>query len=461
MINQKETILTNEILIINTVNELLSNSKNFSNFAIDGIYTVAKGRGTKKDQLQLSICSKGEYTVNLIIDTITFKPVNGKPLGKYSKEASSDMVLDAYDIYYKFIKEVVSNLNNQTNEEVKENENMLTVNEKEVIATRLSVNTSDLNESIFTAEELKEAKIIALINHKAELLVNDTMIQRENIDITNKGITQLNMYEKDMYKYYIHNIKVNILDGTHNDTIESIREEYKTWKAKMEERVTIEKSWSLPDHEVTLSIFIKRDGRYEGIVKAEHEKAVKEALENGLHVPSEVMKDYSHLVKVDTNENETTYSVGNKHFNEYSQAVNYCNENDFDPTLMIIKEVASVQPSNAKQYKYKDMFYFNNYDIDTMTSKQWEHDIKKHNNMYYQLKDTEILTGEQIEQLAKNNYSFWLEIVNNNPYYHKQSYMIDLSLRYINRSITLYINKKELEKFIHEYHNKDSLRAVI
>jgi hypothetical protein len=41
---------------------------------------------------------------------------------------------------------------------------------------------------------------------------------------------------------------------------------------------------------------------------------------------------------------EETYTVGNRSFSTYAEAVQYCNESDFEPELMITKEVANMQP---------------------------------------------------------------------------------------------------------------------
>jgi hypothetical protein len=310
---------------------------------------------------------------------------------------------------YNSIQEIQTVFNNMMNDlqpiiinnQTKENENMLTTNEKEVIATRLSIDPTALNKSAFTNEELKNENIVGLINKHADKLTVIALLEKENIILPN-SVFEWNNTQRNSYKFYFNNVMSNILDGTFSDNVNAIRNEYKEYKSKIDYKIKIEKSFELPDHEVTLGIFIERDGRdgrYEGIVKAEHENIIKSAIENGLHVPADVMKDYSHLVKIDTNENETTYSVGNKHFNEYSQAVTYCNESDFDPEQMIIKEVATMQPSQDTQLPELFQLYKNTF---TTYSDAYNYALKYRIPVTMIISNKhEYMTNERLQELEK------------------------------------------------------------
>jgi 3-dehydroquinate dehydratase len=45
-----------------------------------------------------------------------------------------------------------------------------------------------------------------------------------------------------------------------------------------------------------------------------------------------------------TIDNEESFIVGNRNFSDYSTALQYCIESDFDPEIMIIKEAANIEP---------------------------------------------------------------------------------------------------------------------
>jgi hypothetical protein len=127
----KELILSNESHILSAINESLAKSDQGNMYVVDGIFTVAHGKGVRKNLLQFSVVHKGNSTVMLNFDVNTLKPVNGKPLGKYSKEESNDMINIAYWVYYRFILPVMEQITIVTEEttEVIEVEKVATVNE--------------------------------------------------------------------------------------------------------------------------------------------------------------------------------------------------------------------------------------------------------------------------------------------------------------------------------------------
>jgi hypothetical protein len=106
----KTLILSNEKEILSSINESLAKSDQSNMYIVDGIFTVAHGKGVRKNLLQFSVVHKGISTVMLNFDINTLKPVNGKPLGKYSKEETNDMINIAYWVYYRFILPVMEQL---------------------------------------------------------------------------------------------------------------------------------------------------------------------------------------------------------------------------------------------------------------------------------------------------------------------------------------------------------------
>lgn len=164
----------------------------------------------------------------------------------------------------------------------------------------------------------------------------------------------------------------------------------------------------------------------------------------------------STIIENNSIQSEVYYTVYNRSFSTYEEAVNYCIDNDFDPEIMITKvatqqpslSITDTQPKQTSLYNYKDIFYFNQYDVSKLTEKDWNKDINRHNSMYYQLKDNEIINVERLQTLIDNNYSFYIQIANDNPYKRSDMYMISVTLLYMNKPFSTYINKDTLEKFI-------------
>lgn len=88
--------------------------------------------------------------------------------------------------------------------------------------------------------------------------------------------------------------------------------------------------------------------------------------------------------------------------------------------------------------------YFNTYFAHELSEKEWNNDINKHNAMYFNLKDNDILTQDTFTNLKDNNYNFWIKVINDNPLYKQGCYLVELTLTYINKPITLYVNKELL-----------------
>ncbi|KNB73048.1 hypothetical protein ADS79_14010 [Brevibacillus reuszeri] len=93
------------------------------------------------------------------------------------------------------------------------------------------------------------------------------------------------------------------------------------------------------------------------------------------------------------------------------------------------------------QQEIPSILYFNTYNPEQLTHTQWQQDISKHTAKYNELSNNEILSHDEFQSLIDNNYRFWVKVVNKNPYYHKDSYLIELFLSYINKQITFYIER--------------------
>lgn len=97
-------------------------------------------------------------------------------------------------------------------------------------------------------------------------------------------------------------------------------------------------------------------------------------------------------------------------------------------------------------YTANNIHYFNSYDPLKLSDKEWKEDVNRHAKMFYELRDQEELTPEQLKTLLNDNYCFWLEICNRKPYKRNNQYMIKLTLSYINRSEYHYIDIDAIEE---------------
>lgn len=383
-----------------------------SDLIVSGIGAVKAGRGFKKHSISLWIGKAGCFDAELNFHIGSLKIESFKTVGKYPKKDIEAFDSECSSLFYsikdeiaKFIESLTTvNKEPETVEPVtteQQPDNSLSDNEKQVISTRLCIDPSKLNNSIFTTEQLKNEKIISLIGEHAESLVNDVLLKNENI-VLPAHLYEWNNKHRDNYNYYISNIKTNILDGTYSDTYNAILNDYNDYNNKMDHIIKVERSFELPDYEVPLNIFIERSNQYEGKLKVEHENIVKNAIENGLTIPNEVLADYKHLVfepePTRTTEPTKTYIAGNRSFNTYHEAESYCIQSDFDPTTMIqIKEAYNEPLSTTEQ---------------TITYQLYKHIFNTYNEAYayaieHDMPDTMILPSdypmsyERLQELNK------------------------------------------------------------
>lgn len=154
-----------------------------------------------------------------------------------------------------------------------------------------------------------------------------------------------------------------------------------------------------------------------------------------------------------------TYTAFNRSFSSYDEAYNFCTSCDFDLSIIQQEGLTTVLTMDLQYFssstehvteedkistdkqEVPSILYFNTYSPEQLTHTQWQQDISKHTAKYYELSNNEILSHDELQSLIDNNYRFWVKTINTNPYYHKDSYLIELFLSYINKPITLYINK--------------------
>ncbi|GED72539.1 hypothetical protein BRE01_62410 [Brevibacillus reuszeri] len=182
------------------------------------------------------------------------------------------------------------------------------------------------------------------------------------------------------------------------------------------------------------------------VVSEQQEESTTNTIETKINTTDEV------------NEN-TTYTAFNRSFSSYDEAYNFCTSCDFDPSIIQQEGLTTVIPvdlqyfsSSTEQAMEEDnikidqqeipsILYFNTYNPEQLTHTQWQQDISKHTAKYNELSNNEILSHDEFQSLIDNNYRFWVKVVNKNPYYHKDSYLIELFLSYINKQITFYIER--------------------
>ncbi|MFC8688180.1 hypothetical protein [Brevibacillus porteri] len=308
--------------------------------------------------------------------------------------------------------------------------------EQQTEATNEQLKKEEIAISAFTTEELNNPTIKRLIAEHADRLTTQIISERENIDLSNKPVSQWNKQERYNWKYYYPTNELNIIDGTYSNVVDSIRAEFKEYKNKKEHRIMVEKSFELPDHEVPLSIFIERSCKAESVLRTEHENIVKSAIEQRMNVPADVLVDYPHLVNNNTVENQTS---------------------DFDPSIILQEKLATVLPIDLQYFsssaveEQRSILYFNTYSPEQLTNTQWQQDISKHIHKYNELSSKEVLSVNELQSLIDNNYRFWVKVINKEPYFHKDSYLIDLYLSYINKAMSVYISKDAFESL--KYNN--------
>ena len=106
----------------------------------------------------------------------------------------------------------------------------------------------------------------------------------------------------------------------------------------------------------------------------------------------------------------------------------------------------------------KDIYYFNcdkKHDpIFTMggINKEWNEDVRKHSVKYEELLQVKNKTNfpfpiEELETMLNEGYSFWLQVVVADSMFEQDSYLVQLAIRYCNRTIEFYIGRGDFETF--------------
>ncbi|MCM3110004.1 hypothetical protein [Lederbergia lenta] len=125
------------------------------------------------------------------------------------------------------------------------------------------------------------------------------------------------------------------------------------------------------------------------------------------------------------------------------------------------EQASNHETNNIELIPEKTTLYFNTTDATKLSDRSWNADIHKHNLMYYQLLSSKELNSNMplsnaaFKNLINNKYDFWLTVINSDPFYNNECYLIDLTLRYINKPITLWINKLTLNEYAYDVKSKN------
>jgi hypothetical protein len=96
-------------------------------------------------------------------------------------------------------------------------------------------------------------------------------------------------------------------------------------------------------------------------------------------------------------------------------------------------------------------FYFNTYNPCDLSEKEWQSDINRHNEAYQTIKNIDVMTLDQFNELVDAGLNMWVTVRNDKPYFNKGTYLVDITLTYINKPVTVYLVKEALQpKVINE-----------
>ena len=119
-------------------------------------------------------------------------------------------------------------------------------------------------------------------------------------------------------------------------------------------------------------------------------------------------------------------------------------------TVTYNKALTDNQINNYDLVPYKNnKIELNNNDIYYINESNYTDNQKEYMETYQELLDykngdNDILDSDILDELYDNRHSFWIKIINNNPYYNNGKVLCNLTLLYINKPICFYIDKKKL-----------------
>ena len=148
-----------------------------------------------------------------------------------------------------------------------------------------------------------------------------------------------------------------------------------------------------------------------------------------------------------------TYSYKLRGFSLGCQPSGFVSHNDnLDKlgTVTYNKELTDNQINDYELVPYKNnKIELNNNDIYYINESNYTDNQKEYIETYQELlnyknDDDDILDNDILDELYDNRHSFWIKVINNNPYYNNGKVLCNLTLLYINKPISFYIDKKKL-----------------
>jgi len=264
------------------------------------------------------------------------------------------------------VKEIKETRGYMVREELEETEQaeeiteaLITDQQEEVkVQTEETNNNITDQEKAFTKEELNDPTYINLINEYAEKLTT----QKTN---NHKPASQWTNKESKDFQFFFSNFKQGVLDNEYPQLTKEIREKYKEIKEKERRLIEIEESYNKHDYEVPLNTYIERSERPKEILIKEHEDIVKNAIEKGLNVPEEVLKDYKHLINNEKHEQTETNITATYKLNEEKNGIEiYFTEK---PSQEVI---GTLKANKFRWSKYKKCWYAKQSDNTIQLAKQ-------------------------------------------------------------------------------------------
>ena len=148
-----------------------------------------------------------------------------------------------------------------------------------------------------------------------------------------------------------------------------------------------------------------------------------------------------------------TYAYKLRGFSLGCQPTGFVSHNDnLDKlgTVTYNKELTDNQINDYELVPYNDnKIELNNNDIYYVNDTNYTDNQNEYIETYQELldyknDDSDILDSDILDELYDNKYSFWIKIINNNPYYNNGKILCNLNLLYINKPISFYIDKNKL-----------------
>lgn len=160
-------------------------------------------------------------------------------------------------------------------------------------------------------------------------------------------------------------------------------------------------------------------------------------VEHGSKNLSELIKQMEHELRIEQEYKTSKDIMNNEVVRKIYEAIEQRNKDIITQMKMIDESIEEAAVTTNSNHTHS----FNSYNTTVLSGSYWAKDVSKHTAKYTELKDIEVMDNITIDSLINNGYNFWIKIVNENPYFNNDCYLVDLYLSYINKPITVYINK--------------------